>query len=85
MIRTPCSGRPNRAQSTIYWPPPVDTRKQRDRATRLAVGILKSVLAAQSQCLANTPENFQGTGQYESSELLADAIEEAVDILEDNC
>jgi hypothetical protein len=59
------------------------TRRQRRKAVCGIVAALLAIRDAERACLLNTPECFQGTDSFESGELAADALSDAIDTLSD--
>ena len=48
-----------------------------------AYTIIESVLDREQECVDNYPESFQDTDKYEKMEAAVEALEEAVDSLDD--
>jgi hypothetical protein len=61
----------------------VDNRAHRRKAVRVLLQCLEKILSAESAYIENVPDNFQDSENTENAELSAEALSEAISILED--
>lgn len=61
----------------------LSTRAKRRKVTSLVVEVLDNVKTFEESVLARTPENLQNADAYQKTEISAEAIGDAIDILID--
>jgi hypothetical protein len=61
--------------------PEYTTKRQRRAAVKSIVQQLKSIMAAEKQCLENIPENFRESSNFESADESVSLLEEVIELL----
>jgi len=64
------------------WHIKVKTLEGRRKAIRFVIGLLTEIKKAEQAVVDNTPENLQGTSQYESAEERLDSLSNALDAID---
>jgi len=60
----------------------VETRPQRRKAVKHILDLLGSIIDAETQYMENIPQNLRNSRNYDIAEQSLDALEEALDLLE---